>query len=184
VDASPRLPIGQLLGRLLHSFRQELYLRAREGGHDDVREAHLQVFGAIDWTGTRLTDLAARSNMTLPAMSELVDELQRNGYLERRPDPDDRRARRITLTRRGRRFLVEGLRAVREIEERYAGVVGEDRFAVMVAALGELVDAEGAARWARSPGRGGSAWPRGPVGAITPPAPSAAPRLPDVPARR
>lgn len=172
MDASPRLPIGQLLGRLLHSFRQELYLRAREGGYDDVREAHLQVFGAIDWTGTRLTDLAARSNMTPPAMSELVDELQRNGYLERRPDPDDRRARRITLTRRGRRFLVEGLRAVREIEARYAGIAGEDRFAVMVAALGDLVEAEGAERWrARPARRGGSAWSRGPVAGVTPPTP-------------
>jgi DNA-binding MarR family transcriptional regulator len=162
VDASPRLPIGQLLGRLLHSFRRELYERAREGGYDDVRAAHLQVFGAIDWTGTRLTDLAARSNMTLPAMSELVDELQRNGYLERRPDPHDRRARSIRLTRKGRRFLVEGLRAVREIEARYASVVGEDRFAVMVAALGDLIEAEGAARWrVRPAGRGGSDRPRG-----------------------
>jgi DNA-binding MarR family transcriptional regulator len=162
VDASPRLPIGQLLGRLLHSFRRELYERAREGGYDDIRAAHLQVFGAVDWTGTRLTDLAARSNMTLPAMSELVDELQRNGYLERRPDPHDRRARSIRLTRKGRRFLVEGLRAVQEIEARYASVVGEDRFAVMVAALGDLIEAEGAARWrARPAGRGASDRPRG-----------------------
>lgn len=145
MDTTPRLPIGQLLGRLLHSFRAELHRRARDGGYDDIREAHLQVFGAIDWAGTRLTDLAARSNMTLPAMSELVNELQRNGYLERRLDPDDRRARRITLTRKGRRFLVEGLRAVREIEARYASVVGDDRFEVVVQALGDLIEAEGEA---------------------------------------
>jgi DNA-binding MarR family transcriptional regulator len=147
VDTSPRLPIGQLLGRLLHVFRQELHRRALEGGYDDIREAHLQVFGAIDWQGTRLTDLARRADMTLPAMSELVDDLQGNGYVERRPDPDDRRAKRITLTRKGRRFLMGGLRAVREIEARYASHVGDDRFAAMLEALGDLVEAEAAHSW-------------------------------------
>lgn len=33
--------------------------------------------------GTRLTELAARANMTRPSMAELVDELQNMGYLER-----------------------------------------------------------------------------------------------------
>jgi DNA-binding MarR family transcriptional regulator len=140
MDASPRLPIGQLLARLLHSFRQELHRRAQEGGYGDTREAHLQVFGAIDWNGTRLTDLAARANMTLPAMSELVDDLQRLGYLERRPDPRDGRAKLIGPTRKGRRAIVQALRAVREIEADYARIVGDEQFAVLVGVLQELVD--------------------------------------------
>lgn len=141
MKASPRLPIGQLFGRLLHSFRHELYRRAQEAGYSGIRESHLQVFGVIDWKGTRLTDLAVRANMTLPAMAELVDELQRGGYLERKPDPTDRRAKLILPTRRGRRLLVGGLRAVREIEATYASEVGAERFAVMVDALQDLVDA-------------------------------------------
>lgn len=141
MDASPRLPIGQLLGRLLRSFRQDLHRRAKEGGYRDIREAHLQVFGAIDWRGTRLTDLAARANMTLPAMSELVDELQRGGYLERRPDLTDRRAKLIRPTRKGRRLLAGGLRAVRDIEAGYVAAVGLERFEVLARALQDLVDA-------------------------------------------
>jgi DNA-binding MarR family transcriptional regulator len=149
MDASPTLPIGQLLGQLLHSFRAELHRRAHEGGYDDIREAHLQVFGAIDWTGTRLTDLAARSNMTLPAMAELVDDLQQAGYLERRPDPGDRRAKLVRPTRKGRRFLVGGLRAVRDIEAAYAATVGPERFAAMMGTLQDLVDAQPGAWRAR-----------------------------------
>jgi DNA-binding MarR family transcriptional regulator len=184
VDARPRLPIGQLLGRLLHSFRQELHRRAQEGGYTDIREAHLQVFGAIDWTGTRLTDLASRANMTLPAMSELVDELQRCGYLERRPDPSDRRAKLIVPTRKGRRVLVAALRAVREIEARYAAVVGEERFHEMVEALQDLVGVSGdswqprTSRLSRAPSV--AAGPR--ATAITPTPP--APRPPGAPVRR
>ena len=140
MDTSPRLPIGQLLGQLLRSFRQELHRRAQEGGYGDIREAHLQVFGAIDWKGTRLTELAARANMTLPAMSELVDDLQRAGYLERRPDPRDGRAKLVGPTRKGRHAIVQALRAVREIEASYSRVVGDERFAVLVGVLQDLVD--------------------------------------------
>ena len=139
MSTSPTLPIGQLLGRLLNSFRRELYRRAQEGGYADVREAHLQVFGAVDWRGSRLTDLAARANMTLPAMSELVDDLQRLGYIERLPDPSDGRAKLIRPTRRGRHLMVDGLRAVREIEAEYSSVVGDERFATLVETLEVLV---------------------------------------------
>ena len=157
MDTSPRLAVGQLLGRLLHSFRQELHRRAQAGGYGDIREAHLQVFGAIDWNGTRLTELAARANMTLPAMSELVDDLQRAGYLERRPDPRDGRAKLIGPTRKGRRAIVQALRAVREIEENYARIVGEERFAALVGVLQDLIDSRPHA-----------------AGALTPPVPASA----------
>ena len=112
----------------------------KRADYGDIREAHLQVFGAIDWKGTRLTELAARANMTLPAMSELVDDLQRAGYLERRPDPRDGRAKLIRPTRKGRHAIVQALRAVREIEASYSRVVGDERFAVLVGVLQDLVD--------------------------------------------
>jgi DNA-binding MarR family transcriptional regulator len=143
MEARGRLPIGQLLGGLLRGFRQDLYARAREAGYGDIREAHLQVFGVIDWAGTRLTDLAARANMTRPAMSELVDELQRAGYLERRPDPTDGRAKLIRPTRKGRQVLVQALRAVTDIERGYADAIGAERFESLAASLQALVDAQG-----------------------------------------
>ena len=71
-------------------------------------------------SGARLTELAARSNMTLPAMAELVDELEQAGYVARRPDPSDGRAKLIRPTHEGRRALARALRAVREIEDQYA----------------------------------------------------------------
>jgi len=130
-----------LLGGTLRGFRVDLYKRAQEAGYADIREAHLQVFGSIDWTGTRLTELAARSNMTRPAMAELVDELERAGYLARRPDPSDGRAKLIRLTRKGRRVLLRALRAVHEIERVYAEEIGAERFDALVLSLQSLLDA-------------------------------------------
>ncbi|HET8568966.1 MAG TPA: MarR family transcriptional regulator [Candidatus Limnocylindria bacterium] len=153
-SARRRLPIGQLLGRLQRHFRLALYRRAREAGYTDVREAHLQVFGTIDWTGTRLTDLAARANMTRASMAELVDELERNGYVERRPDPEDGRAKRVCLTRRGRKLMTRALRAVEEIERVYASAIGTERFERMCRSLQTVLEAqsqESGAAGGRSP---------------------------------
>jgi len=139
MNTSDRLPVGQLLGLMLRRFRIDLYAWGEEAGYTNLRQSHLQVFGNIDWTGTRLTDLAARAAMTRPSMLELVDELEKAGYLERRPDERDGRAKLICLTRDGRRIVVQALRAVRQIESTYADEVGAARFEEACLTLQELL---------------------------------------------
>ncbi|WP_328840039.1 MarR family winged helix-turn-helix transcriptional regulator [Streptomyces europaeiscabiei] len=51
--------------------------------------------------GATVTDLAAHLGVTKQAASQLVDELVRKGYVERRPHPGDARARLVVLTERG-----------------------------------------------------------------------------------
>ena len=101
--AADRLPIGQLLGNLIRLFRAELATRGDGGAAvEGIRPAHLQVFGSIKADGSRLTDLAESAGLSLSAMAELVDSLQALGYLERRPDPADGRAKLVCLTEAGR----------------------------------------------------------------------------------
>jgi DNA-binding MarR family transcriptional regulator len=140
VDTSEqRLPVGQLLGLTLRRFRADLFAWGQDAGYTNLRQSHLQVLGNIDWAGTRLTDLAARAAMTRPSMLELVDELVKAGYLERRPDERDGRAKLICLTRDGRRVVAQALRAVREIERTYADEVGASRFEEACLTLQELL---------------------------------------------
>jgi len=100
----------------------------------------MQVFGNIHRRGTRLTELAARANMTRPSMAELVDDLEAKGYLERHPDPDDRRAKLICLTPLGRQAVRTALLNVKEMEKDYARRVGEQRFEEMCRTLQDLLD--------------------------------------------
>jgi DNA-binding MarR family transcriptional regulator len=92
-------------------------------GHP-VKASHSAVFGQMSAEGSRLSDLARGANMTPQAMGELVDELEGLGYVVRRPDPTDRRAKLITLTESGRRCLAAGMDAIGDIERRITDDLG------------------------------------------------------------
>ena len=114
---SDRPNIGILLRRLSQDVVQRVSDGLVEAGFDDVRPAHTAVFQHIEGDGSRLTDLAERAQITKQSMGYLVDYLEERGYLERRPDPADRRARRIVATTRGR-DLLDGLgKRLREAED-------------------------------------------------------------------
>ncbi|WP_231996186.1 MarR family winged helix-turn-helix transcriptional regulator [Mycobacterium scrofulaceum] len=50
-----------------------------------------------------------------------LDELQQQGYIERSPDPDDRRARLLAITSAGRSIRSAAQRDIQKGEERWLG---------------------------------------------------------------
>ncbi len=140
-SAVERLPVGQLLSNLMRLFRAELAERGESSaGVEGIRPAHLQVFGVIKADGTRLTDLAASADMSLSAMAELVDSLEQLGYVERRPDPRDGRAKLVCLTDTGWRAMQEGRRLIAQIEDDWGAALGGDRFESLCREMQALLD--------------------------------------------
>jgi DNA-binding MarR family transcriptional regulator len=127
--------------QLTRLFQTELFDRLKAAGLEDARVSHTHVTAYIKADGSRLTDLAAQARMTLPAMSELVDDLQRLGAVERRPDPSDGRAKLICLTEAGWDAMRTGRQAIAEIELDYAELVGRARFEQATETLDELLRA-------------------------------------------
>lgn len=123
-----RLPVGQLLGRLQHHFRTEMLAAPGAVEFPDIRFPHLQIWGNVGVDGIRLTALADRANLSLAACSELVNNLQDLGYLERRPDPTDGRAKLIHPTARGRRLLDAAGHRVAEIEAHWRSLLPNGEF--------------------------------------------------------
>jgi len=137
--STKRLHIGQLLAQLTRLFQTELFDRLLAAGLEDARVPHTHVTAYIKADGSRLTELAAQARMTLPAMSELVDDLQRIGIVERRPDPSDGRAKLICLTDAGWQAMRTARRVIAEIEADYAQLVGAERFEAAAQTLDELL---------------------------------------------
>jgi DNA-binding MarR family transcriptional regulator len=104
------------------------------------KPSHSAVFAQINPEGSRLTELARGANMTPQAMGGLVDELEALGYVERRPDPTDRRAKLIVLTDRGRACVAAGIATIDGIEDRITATLGERGHRQLRTLLRKLLD--------------------------------------------
>lgn len=102
---------------------------------------HSAVFAQISLDGSRLTELARKANMTPQAMGEVVDELVDLGYVVRRPDPGDGRAKLIVLTQRGRGAVAAGRQTIEGIEEQVTEALGERGHRELRRLLSTLLDA-------------------------------------------
>ncbi|WP_220186898.1 MarR family winged helix-turn-helix transcriptional regulator [Pseudonocardia pini] len=101
--------------------------RLAERGFGEVRTAHGAVFQYLDETGTTVSALAERAQVTKQAMAELVAYLEVRGYVERVPDPSDGRAKLVLPTARGREVVAVAQELVPEVEGRIAGLLGPER---------------------------------------------------------
>jgi DNA-binding MarR family transcriptional regulator len=104
-----------------------VFTRLAERGHGAVRPAHGAVFQYLDDTGTTVSLLAERARMTKQAMAELVRHLEAHDYVVRVPDPDDRRAKLVLPTARGREVVAIAQGFAPAAEERLAVLLGADR---------------------------------------------------------
>jgi DNA-binding MarR family transcriptional regulator len=130
--------IGALLRLPWEAVTHRILRALHEHGFDDIDAPQL---GVLLWPGPegmRPSDLAARMRVTKQALNYLLGELERLGYLERHPDPDDRRARRITLTDRGKALIPVIRDAVSEVEREWADTLGTQRFDQLRELLYEL----------------------------------------------
>ena len=140
--ATAEPPVGPpLIGALLRipweAVQRHMLARLHERGFEDLDAAHLNVFQYPGPQGARPTELATRLRMSKQALNYLLRELERLGYLERHPDPDDLRSKRVALTRRGTSAVRVIREAVDELESAWAERLGSQRFAEL---RGLLVD--------------------------------------------
>ena len=130
--------IGALLRAPWEVVQRRMLERLHEGGFDDLDPAHLTVFQYPGPQGARPSELAARSRISKQALNYLLGQLERLGYLERQPDPDDLRSKRVALTKRGVAAIGVIREAVGEVEAAWARELGAERFAHLRELLVEL----------------------------------------------
>ena len=153
-----RTHLGVLLRTAWHGFLDELFARLAAAGFDDLRPAHSPVFQHLDRGGTRIGVLAERARMTNQSMGYLVDALEKRGYVERRPDPADRRASLVVITDRGRDEIAAARQLITEIEREWEVRIGSERMATLWEALEKLsasLDSEPGGLDERGVGAGG-----------------------------
>lgn len=137
-----RIPLTGLLDVVMESMLVEFRAELGESEFSDVRPTHGCVFRFVREDGMRLTRLAELAHITKQSAGEIVDDLAARGYVERVPDPADKRAKLIRLTERGREAQAYGFGLFGEVEKRWMDRYGREKIEGLRQTLEEIAAAE------------------------------------------
>ncbi|SDD45940.1 MarR family winged helix-turn-helix transcriptional regulator [Actinokineospora iranica] len=110
------------------------YLKATEAvlsGLPGGPRGHQVLIAARDGTACSQVALAQWLGVDRTVMTYLIDDLEREGLVERRPDPTDRRARRLVITEAGNARLAEATAALGRVEDHVLAPLGESEREVL-----------------------------------------------------
>jgi DNA-binding MarR family transcriptional regulator len=125
-----RMPVDEIRRRMLAALHQQ--------GFEDLIPAHLIVLRWPGPDGLRPVEVAEQTGMSKQALNYLLGQLEETGYLERVDDPDDRRSKRIRVTKRGWAAAKVMRAAVGEVEQEFVDTHGKKELANLLELLTRL----------------------------------------------
>ena len=132
--------LGFLLAKATQRWNDLLATAFAEAGYADVRPSYGSVLLPLyEEDGLQLGELARRSRLSKQTMTTLVRRVERDGLVERRPDPTDARATLVSLTPRARAFEPVAARVLADVNALVQARLGPEEIATLRAALGGLV---------------------------------------------
>ena len=132
--------IGRLLQLALRDFQTRCDEKLHARGYTQLSATHLTILSYIDPAGTRIVTLAERAGMTKQSMGDLIRELEAQGYVERSPDPGDKRAVIIKMVQTNTTFLTDAYNIIAEIQSEYAATLGNSGAEQLRTLLKELLN--------------------------------------------
>jgi DNA-binding MarR family transcriptional regulator len=132
--------LGFLLAKSAQRWNELLYERFRAHGYAEVRPSYGSLLLPLfEEDALRMGELARRARLSKQTMTTMVRLLERDGLVERRPDPSDGRATVIVLTARGRSFRPVAEAVLAEMEMLAATVLADEQIPRLKAALRALI---------------------------------------------
>ncbi|HMG51583.1 MAG TPA: MarR family transcriptional regulator [Inquilinus sp.] len=127
--------VGWRLWRLNRAWKAQFEAGMVALGHGWFGEARAGVLAHLGPNGLPQSALPGRMGLTKQAVQQLVDDLVRDGIVERRPDPQDGRGRLVVLTSAGLAVMTDANTVKLRIEAEYRTLLGAVGFTVLNQAL-------------------------------------------------
>ncbi len=119
--------IGALLRVPARAVQRRILAGLHAAGFTDLRAPHMMVLQYPGPDGVHPSDLAERAGMSKQAMNQLLNSLERLGYLERRDAPEGGRV--VCFTARGHAVWAMITEILRRVEDEWRAELGKKRFA-------------------------------------------------------
>ena len=137
--------LGFLLAKASQRWNELLQQAFAEKGFPEVRASYGSVLLPLfEEDGLRMGEVARRARLSKQTMTTMVRLAERDGLVERRPDPTDRRATRVQLTAKGRRFKPVAEEVLADLADLARGALGERALSASARSLARLAELEAA----------------------------------------
>ncbi|WP_189004648.1 MarR family winged helix-turn-helix transcriptional regulator [Deinococcus roseus] len=130
--------LGRLLLKANRVFSSKALALLKQKGYSNLNLAHTALLPHLDQQGNRLTVLTERMGLTKQSISQLVAELESQGYLERIPDPTDRRAVLVRFTASGWELCQLSSQVVQDTEKAFEQMLGQSDLTLLKGILEKL----------------------------------------------
>lgn len=135
--------LGFLLAKATQRWNELLTEHFATSGYGDISPSYGSILLPLyEEDGLRMGELARRARLSKQSMTDLIRRLERDGLVERQPDPADGRASLIYLTPRSRRFKPIAASTLLELDRIVRKRLSARRVAELKSALTELMELE------------------------------------------
>jgi DNA-binding MarR family transcriptional regulator len=133
--------IGMLVRLIYQHYSQAMEAALREAGFDDIGPSAGNVFPFVGSEGITVSELAELAHVRKQTMAQAVEQLELGGYVERKPNPKDRRSQLVFLTERGQSIPPVTHAAAARIEEQWAALTSPNEIEGLRKSLLDLLEA-------------------------------------------
>jgi DNA-binding MarR family transcriptional regulator len=131
--------LGYLLAKASQRWNEQLQQGFADAGYPEVKASYGSVLiPLLEEDGLRMGEIARRARLSKQTMTTMVRLCERDGLVERRPDPEDGRATRVHLTPKARRFQPTAERVLAALDRDATGSLGERRLGELRRSLKQL----------------------------------------------
>tara|TARA_B110000503_G_scaffold139089_1_gene226654 strand:+ start:8545 stop:9600 length:1056 start_codon:yes stop_codon:yes gene_type:complete len=117
-----------LLGVARHFQTSVMDTLQEECGHTDLRLGFSPYIDLLNEGDKRLTELANILGISPQACNQAVKQVEAAGYIARTPDPDDGRAKQLTLSTRGKKLSRDGAHITAQLDQQFSDLMGAEQF--------------------------------------------------------
>jgi DNA-binding MarR family transcriptional regulator len=116
--------------RLVSLLKKDIEVRLMEKihslGYQNFKMGDMVCLANVAQDGTINNELAKKARITKQAMSKVVKNLENDGYIYTKKHETDNRATVIFLTDRGKDLAIDAFECVKDIQESYTSIIGEE----------------------------------------------------------
>ncbi len=131
---------AKVIKHLKEQFDQWAIDRLAKKGYTDFKMTYMPVIMNIDMTGTNNNELANRANVTKQAMSKVINELKKSGYISSKTDPTDKRSTIFSLTSKGKSFVMSARASVAQLMNEYRKEMGKKNYDDLLQKLVSIIE--------------------------------------------